>query len=135
MKQLQASDSVDSITTILQEQARIFREFRGDDGKLVKSLKSSVDILYKLSVSTVLGEGVSLVRSNHSSGFPVSYRRYAAIPACKSNIRWHRHLTCRMSPSPIPSACPVTSKSRRRSKTLALATMRSWICLRPSRAS
>ena len=60
-KQLEACDSVDSITVVLQEQARIFHEFRGDDGKLMGSLKYSVNILYTLSVST---EGIGLVRSN-----------------------------------------------------------------------
>ncbi|KAF8460885.1 hypothetical protein DFH94DRAFT_360973 [Russula ochroleuca] len=59
-KQLEACDSVDSITATLQEQAQIFRKFRGDDGKLMKSLKSSVDVLYTLSISTVLGEGIGL---------------------------------------------------------------------------
>jgi hypothetical protein len=59
-KQFQACDSVDSITAILQEQAQIFREFR-DDGKLMKSLKCSVDVLYPLSINTVLGEVISLV--------------------------------------------------------------------------
>jgi hypothetical protein len=61
-KQLETCDSVDSITAVLQEQAQIFREFRGDNGNAMKSLKSSVDVLYTLSTSTVLGEGVGLVR-------------------------------------------------------------------------
>ena len=60
-KQLEACDSVDSINAILQKQAHIFRKFRGDDGKIMKSLKSSVDVLYTLSISTVLGEGIGLV--------------------------------------------------------------------------
>ena len=58
-KQLEACDSVDSITAVLQEQAQIFRKFRGDDGKIMKSLKCSIDVLYTLSVST---ESISLVR-------------------------------------------------------------------------
>jgi hypothetical protein len=61
-KQLEECDSVDSIVAILQEQAQTFRKFRGDDGKITKSLKSSVDVLYTLSNSTVLGEGIGLVR-------------------------------------------------------------------------
>ena len=61
-RQLQECDSIDSITTLLQEQAINFREFRGDDGKLMKSVKCSVDVLYVLSNSTVLGEGIGLVR-------------------------------------------------------------------------
>jgi hypothetical protein len=60
-KQLESCESVGSITTILQEQTQKFREFRGDDGKLMKSLKSSVDVLCMLSTCTVLGEGIGLV--------------------------------------------------------------------------
>jgi hypothetical protein len=69
-KRLEACDSVDSITAILQEQAQIFRDFRGDDGKLIKLLKSSVDVLYTLSVSTVLGEGIGLVHPESFIGVP-----------------------------------------------------------------
>ena len=58
VKHLESCDSVDSITAILQEHAQIFREFRGDDGKLMKSLKCSVSILYPLSISTA---GIGLV--------------------------------------------------------------------------
>ena len=57
-KELESCNSVDSVTAVLQEQAKIFREFRGDDGKLMKSLRYSVDILYTLSVTT---EGIGLV--------------------------------------------------------------------------
>jgi hypothetical protein len=67
-KQFKTCDSVESITAILQEQAQIFCKFRGDDGKLMKLLKSSVDILYTLSMSTVLREGIGLVHPRSSSG-------------------------------------------------------------------
>jgi hypothetical protein len=60
-KQIETCDSVESITAILQEQAQIFRKFKEDDGKVVKSLKCSVDVLYSLSISTVFGEGIGLV--------------------------------------------------------------------------
>ena len=62
-KKLEACDSVDSITAILQEQAQIFRGFRGDHGKIMKSLRSSVNVLYTLSNSTILGEVIGLVVS------------------------------------------------------------------------
>jgi hypothetical protein len=58
-KQLESRDSVDSVIAILQEQAQISRGFRGDDGKLMKSLKYSVNILYTLSITTA---GIGLVR-------------------------------------------------------------------------
>jgi hypothetical protein len=69
-KQFEACDSVDSITAILQEQAQIFREFRGDDGRPMKSLKCSIDVLHSLSTSTVLGEGIGLVHPQLFIGVP-----------------------------------------------------------------
>jgi hypothetical protein len=60
-KQLESCDSVGSITTILQENAEIFHDFRGDDGKLIKSMKYSVNILYILSTNTA---GIGLVHPN-----------------------------------------------------------------------
>jgi hypothetical protein len=60
-KQLETSESVDSITAILQEQAQGFREFRENDGKLMKALKSSVDVLCAPSISSALNEAIGLV--------------------------------------------------------------------------
>ena len=60
-KQLESCDSADSITAVLQEQAQIIRDFRGDDGKLMKSVKYSVNILYTLSTTTA---GIGLVHPN-----------------------------------------------------------------------
>ena len=60
-KQLESCDSVDSIMVVLQEQAQIFRDFRGDDGKIMKSMKYSVNILYTLSISV---GGIGLVHIN-----------------------------------------------------------------------
>jgi hypothetical protein len=92
-KQLEECDSLDSITAILREQAKGFREFRGDNGKLMKSVKCSVDVLYILSISTVLGEGVGVVRPKQSLSFLVRDRYSPAIPARESHIRWHCHPT------------------------------------------
>jgi hypothetical protein len=132
-RQFETCDSVDSITAILQDQAQKFHEFRGDDGKLMKSLKSSIDTLYPLSINTILAAG--LVHPKSPIGFLISNRHSTAIPTCESNIRWHRHPTCCMSPSSISSAYFVTSKSCRRSKTLVLVMMHSLICFHLSRTS
>jgi len=86
-KQLEECDSLDSIIAIIREQAKDFREFRGDNGKLMKSVKRSVDVLYILSISTVLGEGVGVVRPKHSSAILVLDSYSSAIPACESHIR------------------------------------------------
>ena len=62
-KQLKEGDSVESVSTILEEQARVFREFR-DHGKLINSLKRLADILCSPFINNVLGEGIGLaVRS------------------------------------------------------------------------
>jgi hypothetical protein len=61
-KQLKKCDTVDSVASVLQEQAQKFREFRGEDGKIMKSLKSAIHVLYTLSTSTALGEGIGIVR-------------------------------------------------------------------------
>ena len=53
--------SADSVIDVLQEQAQAFRNFRGDDGKLMMWLKRTVNVLYTLSTSDVVCEGISLV--------------------------------------------------------------------------
>jgi hypothetical protein len=60
-KQLETCESVSSITSVLQEQAQNFREFRENDGKLMKALNSSVDVLYAPSISSALNETIGLV--------------------------------------------------------------------------
>ena len=54
-------ESADSVINAIQEQAQAFRSYRGDDGKLMTWLKRTVNVLYTLSISDVLCEGVSLV--------------------------------------------------------------------------
>ena len=61
-KQLEKCESVDSISSLLQENLPRFREFRTEDGKITKSLKCAVHVLHTLSTGTVLGEVVGLVR-------------------------------------------------------------------------
>jgi hypothetical protein len=60
-RQLENCKSVDSITSFFQEQARIFREFRENDGRLMKALNSSVDVLCAPSISSALNEAIGLV--------------------------------------------------------------------------
>ena len=70
-KQLEKCESVDSISSLLQENVRKFLEHRGDDGKIIKSLKCAVHVLYTLSTSTLLGEGIGLV--NPKLVIPTAY--------------------------------------------------------------
>jgi hypothetical protein len=60
-KQLETCESVNSITAILQEQAQGFREFTENDGKLMKALNSSVDVLCSPSISSALNEAIGLI--------------------------------------------------------------------------
>ncbi|KAH9961924.1 hypothetical protein BC827DRAFT_1200333 [Russula dissimulans] len=59
-QRLISCDTVESITAILQEQTHAFRKFRGDDGRVMKLLKSAVHILHTLSDSTLLGEAIGI---------------------------------------------------------------------------
>jgi hypothetical protein len=54
-------ESADSVLDALQEQAQAFRNFRGDDGKLMTWFKRTVNVLFSLSDSQALGEGIGLV--------------------------------------------------------------------------
>jgi len=66
-EKLQNCNSVESVTALLQEQARAFTEFRGGDDRIMKSLKSVVSVLYTLSASTTLGGAIGLVRPKAST--------------------------------------------------------------------
>ena len=60
-QELENCHSVESITAILQNQARSLGEFRGRD-RIMRSIKSTVSFLYKLSSIATLGDGIGLVR-------------------------------------------------------------------------
>jgi hypothetical protein len=59
-------NSADSVVDVLQEQAQAFRNFREDGGKVMVWLKRTVNVLYTLSTSSVLGWAVSLLVCVHS---------------------------------------------------------------------
>jgi hypothetical protein len=60
-QELEDCHSVESITALLQNQARSFGDFRGRD-RIMKSIKSIVSSLYNLSSIATLGDGMGLVR-------------------------------------------------------------------------
>jgi hypothetical protein len=64
--QLQSCESVESITTVLQGQAQLFGDYRGRD-RVMRSLKSTVSMLIRLSATTCLAVDIGLVR-HHSPG-------------------------------------------------------------------
>ncbi len=59
-QQLQTCQTVESISDLLQEQARGLSEYRGSD-KILKSLKSVVSFLSKVTSTAALGRHFSLV--------------------------------------------------------------------------
>ena len=58
---LQRCDSIEAITGLLQDQAQAFGHFRGSD-KIMKSLKTTVSILSKLSFAASRSDAFGLVR-------------------------------------------------------------------------
>jgi hypothetical protein len=57
---LERCNSADSMFSVLQEHAQSFREIC-EDGKIMKSLKSVIHILYDLSNSSAFGDGTGIV--------------------------------------------------------------------------
>ena len=60
--QLQNCQSLESVTTLLQEQARAFSQFRESD-KITKSLKTVVLALSRVSATATLGHDIGMVCS------------------------------------------------------------------------
>jgi hypothetical protein len=60
-QKLENCNSVESITTILQDQARTFGEFRGRD-RIMESIRITVSFLEKLSATASLCDGIGQVR-------------------------------------------------------------------------
>ena len=58
---LQSCDSVEAITGLLQDQAQAFGDMQGSD-KIMKSLKTTVSFLSKLSFAAPLADALGLVR-------------------------------------------------------------------------
>lgn len=58
---LENCHSVESIATVLQDQARALGEFRGRD-RILKSIKSTLSFLDKLSAIAAFGDSIGLVR-------------------------------------------------------------------------
>ena len=61
-ERLQDSNSVESVTTILREQAQDFKEFRDKD-KVLKPLKKVLTILHRLPSAANFAQDVGLVCS------------------------------------------------------------------------
>jgi len=74
------SSSVESITTLLQDQARTFGEFRRRD-EMARSIRSTISFLYKLSATTALGDGIgSAAASERPRLYCFPHRHMSASP-------------------------------------------------------
>src|SRR5260221_770188 len=97
--QLETCDSVESVTAVLQRQAPSSNKFRGDDSRAMKSLKRGVHVLYMLSATTLLGEGVGVVRRTEAPlwAFLVhgAHLLRAGFPTREGDICWPCYTTCR----------------------------------------
>src|SRR5260221_11185523 len=128
-EKLQHCDSVESVTAVLREQIRGFSDFRGGEGRIMKSLKTIVSVLHTLSENSALNEGIGLVRRKasyrcsiflilYSQPFPpakVIFAGFAILLAVRSFLLSYVYIL-------------VTCKCVRRSRTSAPAMMLSSIC-------
>jgi hypothetical protein len=91
--QLQDCDSIDSIMTVLLDQAPSLREFPGRD-RLMKSIERIVYIISGLSTALTLGGyGVALVSRKALVTYSTALMFFTAFPTCESNFRSSRYPT------------------------------------------
>jgi len=83
--QLQSCHSTESIIAVLQGQAQAFSEFRGSD-RVMKTIKSTVSILTRLSATASLAVDIDLVCLMACS-ILVALIDFAAIPTRETNAR------------------------------------------------
>ena len=94
-------ESADSVIDILREQAQSFRNFRGDDGKVMTWLRRTVNALYALSTSDLIRGTVSSVCVNSSRHCRTLAHRdthfSSAFPSSECYLCWNRHTAWRKS--------------------------------------
>ena len=88
---LQSCHSVESITTVLQDQVQAFSDLRRS-GRIIKSVKSTVSNLTKHSTVTSPALDIGLVRQKAPMPCSPALTVSIAISTCDHNIHWSRHL-------------------------------------------
>jgi hypothetical protein len=92
-QQLQTCQSAESVTALLQEQARAFSEFRESD-KIMSSLKNVVSVLSKISATPVLGQHFGTVCPRPPIGGSTDLNACSiVIPACGRDTYWTGYTT------------------------------------------
>jgi hypothetical protein len=87
-EQLESCDSAESVTAVLNEQARAFNAFR-EGNKVTKLLKNVVSASCMLSACANLGQSVGLVRQKVLMGFHVSDPNPHSIVISARNCHTH----------------------------------------------
>jgi len=90
--QLQSCHSAESIIAVLQGQAQAFSRFQGSD-RVMKTIKSTVSILTRLSATAPLDVDIDLVclQALMASSILVALTDFTAISARERNTRWSRY--------------------------------------------
>jgi hypothetical protein len=104
--QLQNADSIESITTIVQDQASAaFSGFREKD-RIIKSIKNILSILNALLATASFGDTVGLrppvVSPKDTHGVFHISDCFTVIPSQEIITRWPCYLTCRMCLVVVP---------------------------------
>jgi hypothetical protein len=83
-ERLEHCDSLESVSDVLQEQARAFNE--SINSRITKSLNSIVSILHTLSTTTAICDAIGVVRRKLGWPFYFSHTCSIALPTCSTNI-------------------------------------------------
>jgi hypothetical protein len=121
-EQLQSCQSADSVTAVLQEQARAFSNFRGND-KIIKSLESAVSALSKVSATAAFGQAIGMVCPGPLVGCLVSDAYLIVISTRGCITYWPRYPTHRMCLFLFYMRIFVTSKYLRRLRASVMTWM------------
>jgi hypothetical protein len=97
---LQSCESVQSITTVMQDQAQAFNEHRGSD-RVMGSIKNTLSILTRLSATASLAVDIGLVRQQVLTAFSALLIIFTASFTCESNTCRSRYPAFCMCPSPV----------------------------------
>jgi hypothetical protein len=104
---LECCNTVESVSDILQEQARTFNQ--SINSRITKSLNSIISILYTLSTTTAIRSAINAVRRTLAWPFHFSHTCSIAFPSRSTNIYrpgyppWCMYL----SSLPTPVSCNI----------------------------
>ena len=89
---LQSCDTVEAITGLFQDQAQAFGHLQGSD-KIMKSIKTTVSILSKISSAASLADAFGLVRQKGFMACVTSLILFTDISTCEGDTGLPRYLS------------------------------------------